>query len=1207
MQRKPINVLSWNLKGYKETINGLQVNKFECKEIISKLASYEIVFIQETHLGKEQSKTIVLPGFSSTHYIREKKARAVKCSGGISVFIREELKKHVKILPQSNSDIVWLKFTNSFSQEHVSDTYIGCVYIPPEHSSFGKVNTAVIWQNLQSDVEQFCLKGTVLLCGDFNARTGTLTDYILMDSDKNVYTLPHNYQYNLVSDRCSMDKTIQKNGRQLVNICIENNLCMLNGRTLGDLQGRFTCHTPNGSSVVDYFIASQSLFPHISRMEVNNFGLYSDHCPISTTIHLFVGNANERRSSFSSNPSSQTNVHLGKIKHNYSHKTYIWEKTSSDKFKLALNTPDIASTIPVIKKSMNDVLNKFTMFPQQVVDASQVNKDEVNDAVKSLNEIFHKAAQLSLTSKHRVKARKIRLKHNHKKWFDQDCNKLRREVKSLLNAINRYPLEKKLREKFFSKRKLYNKLLKRKKRVFKQKLVDALNEALDKDPDSVWKTLHGLKESESPISDKGKHAVTAGKWIQHLEQLLSSAPSVPAERMREVTGKLDTLLKGEQGSYLDAPITQQEIFNACKNLKTKKSPGVDYITNEMIKASLPILNSLFEKMFNIVLQSGVYPDIWKTGINVPIFKAGDPYNPSNYRGITLNSSLGKLFCQVINNRVVSFLESRGLFAKEQAGFRKHQRTTDQIFILKQIIDHALKSRNGRLYCCFVDFQKAFDNVWHEALLLKLQDIGIHGKCFGIIKAMYDEATVYARSGDTMTHGVQVKRGVHQGNTLSPTLFNIFINDIVKCMQGNESPQFGSDVSIPCLMYADDIAVLSTTKAGMQHKLDLLNAYCKEWALAINPNKTKVVVFSKCDPKVPMFFKCGDHTIATTDQYKYLGIIFHKSGNFHTAQEHLAQQARKATFSVKRAFKGVNENPSVITKLFDSLISPIATYGAEVWLPYSIKIPNGQKNLDKTFEQMLGGALKCESLHIQFCKHLIGVHKKAMNLPILGELGRFPISLKSFCLVIQFWLHITCADDNSYLSRIYKCLSQEPSGASAWLTFVENVLNVSGYRHVWANQTTFSISSLKYSLLRQLQDRYKTFWKNKKKEYSRLLYYNAITAEYGFQPYLTYIINRRHRYALTRLRVSAHDLEIERGRFSGQERSERRCTTCGVLEDELHFLDACNRFSIARTRLQNSISIPGTMPSHLVCYDDRHSQSLLSRFIFESFQLRSGKP
>ncbi len=96
--------------------------------------------------------------------------------------------------------------------------------------------------------------------------------------------------------------------------------------------------------------------------------------------------------------------------------------------------------------------------------------------------------------------------------------------------------------------------------------------------------------------------------------------------------------------------------------------------------------------------------------------------------------MGKLFNKVLNTRLVDHLEETGTLSDNQAAYRKGYSTTDHIFSLKSIINKYVTMNKARLYCCFVDFQKAFDSVPREALLLKLLRLNINGKLYNIIKA-----------------------------------------------------------------------------------------------------------------------------------------------------------------------------------------------------------------------------------------------------------------------------------------------------------------------------------------------------------------------------------------------------------------------------------------------------------------------------------------
>ena len=152
-----------------------------------------------------------------------------------------------------------------------------------------------------------------------------------------------------------------------------------------------------------------------------------------------------------------------------------------------------------------------------------------------------------------------------------------------------------------------------------------------------------------------------------------------------------------------------------KTLKNNKCGGIDLILNELIKNSPDILIEIIVRLFNVILDSELIPTDWCFGLIKPIFKnKGDPRDPSHYRGITILSCLGKLLTSCINTRLTSYSKSCNIIGNGQTGFRQGFSTADHIFPLKTLIDLYLFKKK-RLYCCFVDYSKAFDTVNRAAL------------------------------------------------------------------------------------------------------------------------------------------------------------------------------------------------------------------------------------------------------------------------------------------------------------------------------------------------------------------------------------------------------------------------------------------------------------------------------------------------------------
>ena len=174
----------------------------------------------------------------------------------------------------------------------------------------------------------------------------------------------------------------------------------------------------------------------------------------------------------------------------------------------------------------------------------------------------------------------------------------------------------------------------------------------------------------------------------------------------------------DDNNILDDPITENDIISPAQKPKHKKSAYSDRIRSEMIKSSVHILLRGYYKLFNLILESGIFPDGWCVGLLTPIFKSGDKQDPNNYRGICITSCLGKLFCLILNKGLTSFTQENDLIHPSQIGFQSGNRTADHVFTLKTLIDkHTVQNKNNKIYACFVDFKKAFESVWQNGLSL----------------------------------------------------------------------------------------------------------------------------------------------------------------------------------------------------------------------------------------------------------------------------------------------------------------------------------------------------------------------------------------------------------------------------------------------------------------------------------------------------------
>ena len=149
--------------------------------------------------------------------------------------------------------------------------------------------------------------------------------------------------------------------------------------------------------------------------------------------------------------------------------------------------------------------------------------------------------------------------------------------------------------------------------------------------------------------------------------------------------------------------------------------------------------------------------------------------------------------------------------------------------------------------------------------------------------MYQKTNNSLKISNGLGRSFNTHRGVQQGCILSPRLFNIFLNDIPPLFDESCHPLSLGDQKLNCLMYADDLVMLSETPQGLQSCLDKLKSYTVEWGLEINKNKTKILTFQRYGRRKLHLYNFGDIAIETTDKYKYLGTTLTHTGYFKTNQ------------------------------------------------------------------------------------------------------------------------------------------------------------------------------------------------------------------------------------------------------------------------------------------------------------------------------------
>jgi sorting nexin-29 len=443
-----------------------------------------------------------------------------------------------------------------------------------------------------------------------------------------------------------------------------------------------------------------------------------------------------------------------------------------------------------------------------------------------------------------------------------------------------------------------------------------------------------LKEHNNIIKNKNGELLTTERecntrWAEYCSELYNYNINVKADT-------LDNLWPNEHQDELPS-IMESEVTAALKKLKNRKAPGVDGLEGELIKMGGQASVKVMHKICNRIWTSGQFPTLWTKSLIVTLPKKGDTTKCENYRTISLICHASKIILEIIRSRMKSTIETQ--MAEEQAGFRAGRGTIEQIFAIRLLAEKYLDLQDKDLYLVFIDFKKAFDRVWHEGLWRVLHHYGVHPKIVELIKNLYAQTTSAVRVGSTDPIWFRQTVGVRQGCILSPDLFNIFLEHIMRLAldeeHGNEDDVTVSGRPINNLRFADDIALLAKSLRRLQDLINKVNKVSSDYGMEISETKTEWMLTS-LRPKeekqdtIDQGLRLGNERLNYTERFKYLGSYISEFGESTQDIRVRTACALSTMNSLKDIWSDKKIRVETKMRLYRSLIQPIALYGCETW-------------------------------------------------------------------------------------------------------------------------------------------------------------------------------------------------------------------------------------------------------------------------------------
>ena len=325
--------------------------------------------------------------------------------------------------------------------------------------------------------------------------------------------------------------------------------------------------------------------------------------------------------------------------------------------------------------------------------------------------------------------------------------------------------------------------------------------------------------------------------------------------------------------------------------------------------------------------------------------------------------------------------------------------------------------------------QAFDTVNHERLWSKLRKLGVSTKIINTMAAIYKGARAKVRTNYDISDTFQIQKGILQGETVSPVLWNMYLEDLIETLHSSDTmPIKLIEGDIHALLYADDIIILAYTEGELQKKVEILAKYLKENNLRVNLTKTEYMIFSRRRVRRDINLTWEETKIQRARTYTYLGVPFNETLNLSLVKDHFFTKAKRAIGDLQCIiFKSKMNNLECILSLYNSLIRSVVSYCAPIW---------GVKFIHEF-----------EHVRIRFLKTLFLLPKLTPHWFVRLELDLRNSEIFMIQSVLKFIFRLSSKNQDSLVYKAYKSAKAIQENNKSWYKQVKNILCKSNCVHL----------------------------------------------------------------------------------------------------------------------------------------------------------------
>jgi hypothetical protein len=370
---------------------------------------------------------------------------------------------------------------------------------------------------------------------------------------------------------------------------------------------------------------------------------------------------------------------------------------------------------------------------------------------------------------------------------------------------------------------------------------------------------------------------------------------------------------------IDSPfeIDVKDVLNIISSLGKHKSPGEDNLPSEAYIYAKNDIAPILTEIFNLMLKLQVAPSQWNHALVCLIYKRkGDPSEIKNYRPISLTIVAKRIYEKIIDLRLDEF---KAKLHDLQGGFRKGRSTAQQIHYLAEL----MKLRKKKLINVFLDFRAAYDTVDRRILWTVLyHKFQMPISLIRVVRSIFDYNSSLLLVGSKTSTGIFNHRGVPQGSSLSPTMFNFFINSLIESI---EAENHLDGIESNCIFFADDGNLHSINKSHMQNLLNVCSKWSNTFGMEFAAEKCYVVANDE------MELKMNNVILPQIEETIYLGIPFKANGpNWIGHAMNICKKAKSAVMSLMIiGFNKDSWDASAKVDVYKLFVRPLMEYGMQI--------------------------------------------------------------------------------------------------------------------------------------------------------------------------------------------------------------------------------------------------------------------------------------